>query len=481
MANIVRMVIQIRRATTEEWIAYKDVVPAAGEPCFDLTANTLKIGDGVTTYENLEPIGGTKFEVAGDGKSIVLEDDVFKLMGFDAAEVGATPRKKADGSLEWVVPSTETVEGLQTTVAGLQSDVTNLQTNVTTLQEIVTPSGTDAVPLLSRVETLEDKMDGTGEGSVDKKIDAKINEFAAKVTDDGTVNTIQEFITYVSEHGAEVAAMTADIVALQELVGSTSVTDQIAAAGHMSKAEAEQTLLSKVEAAATLRNVDYEIAYKPDGTLVDYREKEIRVMCPANTAWTLQNSGEGSDASMYYIGFKAYAPAGAVSFKEDLAEKIADETVYSFEGNDFAGVDAYGRKYSIVWLPVAQYNDVTSTWTYYGASSGTSKYIGWYYSVEWYNAAGAIIGADTIRINLSNEACHNAIEPYYMANVVKEVSMNGTLLDVVNGRVDITVNNLVKSSEEIVVNEDGSLGIGKISFSKIVQEEGETIILDGNA
>ena len=45
--QVLKMRIQLRRATTAEWEANKSVVPAAGEPCFDLELNTLKIGDGV--------------------------------------------------------------------------------------------------------------------------------------------------------------------------------------------------------------------------------------------------------------------------------------------------------------------------------------------------------------------------------------------------------------------------------------------------
>lgn len=51
--------IQMRRDTTANWLTNKDVVPAAGEPCFDLDTGILKIGDGVTTYENLKPISGS--------------------------------------------------------------------------------------------------------------------------------------------------------------------------------------------------------------------------------------------------------------------------------------------------------------------------------------------------------------------------------------------------------------------------------------
>lgn len=177
-------------------------------------------------------------------------------------------------------------------------------------------------------------------------------------------------------------------------------------------------LAGKDEVRAVAKMVDYEVSHKPTGTLVDYSENEIRVMCPADTEWTLQQSGEGADANHYYIGFKAYAPNGDIqNFKEDLAEIISDTTLYSFEGNEFAGVDEYGRKYSIVWLPVAAYDAASGKWTYYGSQSSEEKYIGWDYSVEWYDAAGTKVAADTIRINLSNEGCHIRKEPYFMTGI----------------------------------------------------------------
>ena len=170
----------------------------------------------------------------------------------------------------------------------------------------------------------------------------------------------------------------------------------------------------------TYEKIEYEISHKPDGTLVDYRDKEIRVMCPSDTEWVLQQSGENADPNKYYIGFKAYAPSDdVVSFKEDLAEIISDETMYYFEGNDFAGVDKYGRKYSIVWLPVAKYDESNTTWTYYGANSTAGKYIGWYYSVEWYNTDGKIVASDCIRINLTNESCHTSFADQASINTIK--------------------------------------------------------------
>lgn len=175
------------------------------------------------------------------------------------------------------------------------------------------------------------------------------------------------------------------------------------------------------EAEAKYLSRKYEITSKPEGTLVDYRDKEIRVMCPADTQWVKQSVGATGNANMYYMGFKAYAPEGAVSFKEDDQATIEDQTMYYFEGNDFAGIDKFGRKYSIVWLALASYDETSDTWTYYGEKSSLEKYIGWYYSVEWYNADGMIIESDRIRINLANEDCYSAIEPYYMASITEEV------------------------------------------------------------
>lgn len=181
----------------------------------------------------------------------------------------------------------------------------------------------------------------------------------------------------------------------------------------------------------------YEVEATPSGTLLTKRESEIRIMCPKDTQWSKQSSGENADPNSYYIGLKIYAPSKDIyGFKEDLAEIISDQTLYTFENNPFAGIDADGRKYSIVWLPVARYDEATNTWTYHGAKSTTKKFIGWYYSVEWYNEEKQLVDSQTIRINLSNEECHNFAEPYYMGS--------------------INVNKLVQNEQESLVLYGGS-------------------------
>lgn len=162
----------------------------------------------------------------------------------------------------------------------------------------------------------------------------------------------------------------------------------------------------------TAQQVKYEIFARPEGTLVNYSENEIRVMCPADTKWTKQNVGSTGNANMYYMGFRAYAPESAVSFKEGDHGTVEDK-MFTFD-DDFAGVDEFGRKYSVCWFALASYNESTKTWSYFGEKSSTEKYIGWDYVVEWYNAAGVKIAVDSMRINLTNENCHSVKAPYYI-------------------------------------------------------------------
>lgn len=159
--------------------------------------------------------------------------------------------------------------------------------------------------------------------------------------------------------------------------------------------------------------IKYEITDIPVGTLVNYREDEIRVMCPANAEWHLQSVGANGDANTYYVTFKTYAPNDdCVGYREHLGNQVDAETLTDLK------VDEYGRKYQPTWLGVAKYDTDTDTWSYYGASSTANHYIGWNYQIDWYNADGIIIESDSIRINLSNEGCHNSIEPSYVNDAI---------------------------------------------------------------
>ena len=204
-------------------------------------------------------------------------------------------------------------------------------------------------------------------------------------------------------------------------VEESVVNEKVASAVKEAKTYTDDIIDNAVhEFEATCERIKYEITSKPVGTLVNYSEKEIRVMCPADTQWVKQTVGVTGNANMYYMGFKAYAPDGAVSFKEGDRGVIIDE-MFTFD-SDFAGTDEFGRNYSICWLALASYDEKTDTWTYFGKNSTSSKYIGWDYVVEWYDVNGIIIESDFIRINLSNEECHSSTKPYYVDGVIDEAN-----------------------------------------------------------
>lgn len=225
------------------------------------------------------------------------------------------------------------------------------------------------------------------------ELDAKI---ATKATSDEVVKLGNQLATKI------------DATEVDEKI-NTAVTDSVATAN----AYTNKVVEAAIDEHLTKK---YEIADVPVGTLVTYRENEIRICCPADSKWVKQAVGAGGDANSYYCTFKTYAPSDeAVGYIEHLGTQVDEEILTDFK------VDEYGKRYQPSWLALAKYDESTDTWTYYGASSSQNRYIGWDYTIDWFNADGVMIASDSIRINLSNEDCHSSIEPYYVGNIMKEV------------------------------------------------------------
>lgn len=176
--------------------------------------------------------------------------------------------------------------------------------------------------------------------------------------------------------------------------------------GAMSKED--KLILDSIPYAYVARK--YDISGTPIGTLVDYRDHEIRIMCPADAEFTKQAVGAGGDTNTYYMVLRTYAPNNAIGYKEHIGNQSDSEILTDLK------TDEYGRIYQPTWLGIAKFDETTSVWTYYGANSTENKYIGWDYRIDWYDANNKIISSDCVRINLSNEDCHNINRPYYMVN-----------------------------------------------------------------
>lgn len=79
--------IRVRRGTTAEWTDANPIL-AAGEPGYDTTTETFKVGNGVDQWDSLDEIKGTVVSVNGQEGVVVL----------DAEAVGALPD---DYAPEW--------------------------------------------------------------------------------------------------------------------------------------------------------------------------------------------------------------------------------------------------------------------------------------------------------------------------------------------------------------------------------------------
>lgn len=154
----------------------------------------------------------------------------------------------------------------------------------------------------------------------------------------------------------------------------------------------------------------FDISGTPVGTLVDYGEREIRVMCPKNAEFNVQNVGAGGDPNTYYMTLRTYASNNSVGYKEHLGDQSDSEILTNLS------TDEYGRKYQSTWLGLAKLDKTTGIWSYYGVGSSVDKMIGWDYRIDWYDASNVKIASDAVRINLSNEECHNSLRPYYGPN-----------------------------------------------------------------
>lgn len=166
----------------------------------------------------LKEMGGV---VDVDGTSIVLgEDGKLTISGFAAAAEGAQPRKNASGSIEWIVPSTETVDGLQNTVSGMQSDISALRTDVDAVESDLADTKTELTAAIATAK--QEAIDAVlGEG-VDADFDT-LKEIAEWIQSDTTNST--ELINRVSAiegdylKGADKTELEGEIDSLSAFVG----------------------------------------------------------------------------------------------------------------------------------------------------------------------------------------------------------------------------------------------------------------------
>lgn len=111
----------------------------------------------------------------------------------------------------------------------------------------------DAIDVLNGGDTVN--------GSVAKSVKEAINDFATKISDDGTVNTFKELVDYAAAHGSEYTAAIADIAA------NKSAIDTLKGTGAGSVSKAVNDAIEGLHIGDYAKSVDVESTYvKKNGT-----------------------------------------------------------------------------------------------------------------------------------------------------------------------------------------------------------------------
>ena len=79
------------------------------------------------------------------------------------------------------------------------------------------------------------------------------------------------------------------------------------------------------------------------------------------------------------------------------------------------------------------------------------------------------------------ESALDGIESGAQVNDIEAISLGGVELDIVEKTVNVPIGAGLKESEEVLIDEDGTLSVGKIGFDNLVQNEGEIVIFDGGS
>ena len=254
MANnkTVNGIIRFRRDTAANWNTHKDYIPYEGEPCFEIDTNILKIGNGVDTYESLDGITSMP---SVDGKSIIVDDKVLKLLGFDEAPIGAHAIKDTNGNINWEIPSTEVTDNLSERIDNNDNEITSIKSDIQNLKNTDGDLSNDKIN--DNLNTLY--MGANIPRSIDNKIESYINDSQLinniylngkslpqnnhsvdiplgaglkssdeiVIKNDGTVGISSTFNTVVTDASYKSTKNENDISSIKAQIGSQSVATQI--------------------------------------------------------------------------------------------------------------------------------------------------------------------------------------------------------------------------------------------------------------
>ena len=501
--------------------------------------NVAVVENGVATMYIIQP-DNTLAEVGGkvDINENVFahdEDGKLNLFGFAEAVAGAQ-LMKVDGKLAWVKPDQTTVEGLQATVKGLEERMTAAEGNIEGLAERVTTAEGDIDAVEERATALEGRADSAEERltAVEAEVEKKANAadvYTKEQTNSAIATAVSEAAhlqrTKVdSVEAIDVAATGAEktifmvpkegtdgdhfdeymvIDGAVERVGDWSVdlsdyakTADVEAelANYAKTAEVEAELANYAKTAdvteALLGKVDIvegsRLMVDAEGTKLAGIEEGAQV----NKIETVDESQFAIDAdrNLTLLDITMGKVTGlieALDGKVDASENA--RLMLEEEGIKLAGIES-GAQVNIIdavspEFTIADGKTLTITEIEMSKVTGLPEALA--------GKVDAVEGKGLSTNDLTDELLEklNASQ----ANVLEIVKVNGVALEIADDKsVDIVipetpiataeVAGIVKSAEgenKVSVAEDGSMEVNSVNINKLVQTEGDVLIMNGGS
>ena len=107
---VLKTTFKFRRGTAQEWTSINPIL-AAGEPGFELDAHGLKIGDGVSAWNDLKYSSASALLSPDESSLIVNQDGKLEIYGFKDALGKQVPYKTETGQIGWMALSAVIQQG----------------------------------------------------------------------------------------------------------------------------------------------------------------------------------------------------------------------------------------------------------------------------------------------------------------------------------------------------------------------------------
>ena len=281
------------------------------------TVYTLATGTANGTVK----FNGTDVAVKGLGSAAYTNSDAYDASGSAAAAL-ASAKSYADGKDADIAAAKKAGDDAQADVDALAGKVGTVPESKTVVQMIA-----DA----QAAATYDDNTlngSSTVAGSVDKKVADAINDFAIKVSDDGTINTFKELIDYAASHTTEYSELTGEVQKNKNAINTLNGTG----AGSVSKAVADAK--SEVQA---------NINAHTDNTTVHITADE-------RTAW----NGKTTMAAVEAKGYQTAAQVQAIKVNNaTAADKLKTARAISLTGDATGSADFDGSEAISIAVTVA--------------------------------------------------------------------------------------------------------------------------------